>query len=126
MTRTLSLNFREAINAEESGEVVIFLLTIDHDDLASPIYLSTDPTTLVTDVPLVYKTVSRGNDYIYVPMQIVIPDEREGAAPHSQFRICNVTRELVATIRSTTTPAQAKRAAAENFAVSNIVVLGPR
>jgi Domain of unknown function (DUF1833) len=108
MTRTLSLNFRQAINAEESGEVAIFLLTIDHVDLPTPIRLSTDPTERVTDVPLHYRTVSRGDDYTYLPMQVVIPDEREGAAPRAQFRICNVTRELIEFIRSTTIPATAK------------------
>ena len=108
MTRTLTLNFREAINAQESGEVAIFLLTIDHPDLPTPILLSTDPTQLVSDVPLVYKTVSRGDDYIYVPMQVVIPDEREHAPPRAQFRICNVTRDLIQFIRSTTVPATAK------------------
>jgi hypothetical protein len=108
MTRSLSLNFREAINAQESGEVIIFLLTIDHDDLDAPIRLSTDPTTLVSDAPLQYKTVSRGDDYIYLPMQVVIPDEREDAPPRSQFRICNVTRPLIELVRSTTTPARAK------------------
>ena len=108
MTRSLSLNFRQAINAEESGEVAIFLMTITHEDLDEPILLSTDPTERVTDVPLVYKTVSRGEDYIYVPMQVVIPDERENAPPHAQFRICNVTRELIEFVRSTTIPAQAK------------------
>jgi hypothetical protein len=106
--RTLSLNFREAINAEESGEVAIFLLTITHPDLDEPIRLSTDPTERVSDVPLVYKTVSQSEDFIYVPMQVIIPDEREGSAPRAQFRICNVTRELTEFVRSTTTPAQAR------------------
>jgi len=108
MTRTLSLDFREAVHAQESGEVPIFLVTIDHDDLDEPIYLSTDPTQLVSDVPLVYKTVSNSIDFIYLPMSVVLPDEREGAAPRSQLRISNVTQDLVAMIRSTTTPARAK------------------
>jgi Domain of unknown function (DUF1833) len=106
--RTLSLNFREAVNANESGEVAIFLMTITHDDLDEPIRLSTDPTTLLTENPLAYKTRSRDEDYIYVPMQVVLPDERENAPPRAQFRICNVTRDLIEFVRSTTTPAQAK------------------
>jgi hypothetical protein len=97
-----------AVNAEESGEVAIFLLTITHPDLTGSLRLSTDPTELVSDVPLQYRTQSRGYDYFYLPMQIVLPDEREGAAPRAQLRICNVTRELVEFIRSTTIPAQAK------------------
>ena len=40
--RVLSLNLREALFAQESGEVVIFLLVITHPTLADPIRLSTD------------------------------------------------------------------------------------
>jgi Domain of unknown function (DUF1833) len=108
MVRILSLNFREAINAQESGEVAIFLLTIDHVDLPEPIRLSTDPTERISDVPLHYRTFSNGESFTYLPMQVVIPDERENAPPRAQFRICNVTRELIEFIRSTTVPATAK------------------
>lgn len=108
MTRSLSLNFREAINAQESGLVVITLLTITHADLAEPIRLSTDPTTRVSTTPLAYVTTSRGDDYYFVPMQIAPPDEKEGAPPRSQIRISNVTREVMQLIRSITTPPKCK------------------
>lgn len=111
MARSLSVNFREAINAQEDGRVAIFLLTVEHDDLdspSSPLRFSGDPTERVSDVPLVYKTVSRGEDYIYLPMEIVLPDEREGSAPHAQIRISNVNRAVLPMVRSVTTPARAK------------------
>jgi hypothetical protein len=115
MARSLSVNFREAMNAPEDGRVAIFLLTIEHDgdvygspQTTSPLRFSGDPTELVTDVPLVYKTVSRGEDYFYLPMQIVLPDEREGAAPRAQIRISNINREVLPLIRSVITPARAK------------------
>jgi hypothetical protein len=108
MSRTLSLNFREALNAQDTGEVAIFLLTIDHDELSSPIYLSTDPTERLSEVPLMYGTVSRSVTYIFIPMEIGLPDEREESPPRATFRISNVTRELVSLVRSVTTPAQAK------------------
>lgn len=106
--RTLSLNFREAINAAESGVVPIILLTITHDDLDAPIRLSTDPTELLTTTPRVYGTTSRGNEYLFVPMQIALPDEKEGSPPRSAMQISNVNREVVALIRSITTPPQCK------------------
>lgn len=106
--RELSLDFRAAINAQETGAVPIFLVTIDHDALSEPIRVSTDPTTRVSDVPLIYKTVSRGEDYIYVPMTVILPDEREGSAPRSTLRIANITPEVVALVRSVTTPPRAK------------------
>lgn len=110
MTRSISANFREAVNAQEDGSVAIFLLTIQHDDESpnEPLRFSGDPTERVDDIPLVYKTVSRGDDYFYLPMQIVLPDEREGSAPTAQIKISNINREVLPLIRSVTTPARAK------------------
>jgi len=106
--RTLSLNFREAINSEDAGDIAIFLLTVEHDDIAGTLRFSTDPTTLVSEVPLLYKTVSRGNDFYYLPMFVLLPDEREEAPPKSQLRITNVSRAMIAALRSVTSPARAK------------------
>lgn len=125
MTRDLSLDFRQAINAQESGEIPIFLVTIQHDDFDDVLRLSTDPTEIVSDVPLVYKTVSNGEDFIYLPMSVVLPDEREGAAPRSQIRISNVTQEVIALIRSVTTPAQAKIQLVLASALDNVEVESP-
>ena len=57
--RTLSLNFRQALFAQESGEIPIFLLTITHPDLPDPIYQSTDATVRLSTYPLTYGTISR-------------------------------------------------------------------
>lgn len=108
MARDLSLNFREAINAEASGAVPIFLVTITHPQLVDPIRVSTDPTERVSDAPLIYKTVSRGQDFIFVPMSVVLPEEREGSPPRSQLQVSNVTPAIVALVRSVTTPPKAK------------------
>ena len=107
MARTLSLNFREAINAQESGEVPIFLVTFTHAQLTTPIRLSTDPTTRLSDAPLLYATVSRGTNFYFVPMEVTLPDEREGSAPRSQIKISNITREVTELIRAITTPPKA-------------------
>lgn len=94
----------EAMAAPETGEAFVILLTVDHADLADPLYFSTDPTTRQSDTPLVYKTVSRGRDYIYVPMEIVLPDEKTDAPPAAQIRISNVGRDMVELLRSITSP----------------------
>jgi hypothetical protein len=52
--------------------------------------------------------VSRGDNYYYLPMFVLLPDEREEAPPKSQLRITNVNRTLIDLIRSVTTPARAK------------------
>lgn len=106
--RTLSLNFRHAMMAQESGEVAIALLTITHPALTLPIYLSSDPTTLISATPLVYGTVSRGNTYLYVGMQITLPDEQDDAAPASKMVISNVDRSIIPLARSVSSPPSVK------------------
>ena len=74
---TVSLNFREAAYAAETGRVLIALMTIDHADLAEPIRISTDPTQrledLTTDEEVVYGTESRGETFLFCPVRIKLP-----------------------------------------------------
>ena len=106
--RLLSLNFRQALFAQESAEVPIFLLTITHETLATPIRLSTDPTTRLSDDPLQYGTTSRGETYLYAGVDVSIPDEQDKQAPRSKLTIANVTRDLVPLARSVSTPPSIK------------------
>ena len=72
MTIGVSLNFRTQAWAQETGVVVICLLTITHDDLDEPILLSTDPTQRLYEygADQVFGTVSRGVDYVFFPMSL--------------------------------------------------------
>lgn len=113
MARTLSATFRAALAAQETEEVPIVLITITHADLDTPLRLSSDPTQRLTDNgsppteldPPVYGTQSRGTDYLFLPMGIVLPDDREDAAPAARLEIDNIGRETIALLRSTTDPA---------------------
>lgn len=102
--RVLSLNFRKALFSQESGEVVIFLLTITHPSLASPILLSTDPTARITSAPLVYGTVSRSQTFLYAGIDVSLPDEQDRTAPASKLTISNITRDIIPLARSVSTP----------------------
>jgi Domain of unknown function (DUF1833) len=106
--RNLSLNFRRALFAQESAEVPVFLLTISHPTLTSPILLSTDNTTRITTDPLVYGTVSRGLTFLYAGVGLQLPDEQDGSAPAAKLVIENITRDLIPMARSIQTPAQVK------------------
>lgn len=106
--RILSLNFRQALFAQESGEVPIFLLTITHPELDDPIYLSTDPTERYQDVPPAYRTQSRGVDFLYAGIDITIPDEQDKAPPASKLSIANIDRGLIPLARSVSTPPSVK------------------
>jgi hypothetical protein len=106
--RVLSLNFRQALFSQESGEVPIFLLTITHDELDAPIYLTTDPTTRLSDDPLIYGTTSRGIEFLYAGVDVTLPDEQDKAPPASKLTIANVSRELIPLARSVSTPPSVK------------------
>lgn len=106
--RVLSLNFRKALFSQESGEVPIFLLTITHPQLTSPIYLTTDPTTRYSDSPPMYRTVSRTINFLYAGIDITIPDEQDKTPPASKLSIENVARDLIPLARSVPTAPQVK------------------
>jgi hypothetical protein len=103
--RVLSLNFREALFSQESGEVPIFLLTITHPEIDEPIYLTTDPTERLGTAPLIYGTVSRGITFLYAGVDVTIPDERDKSPPASKLTIANVSRDLIPLARSINSPA---------------------
>lgn len=104
--RTLSLNARQALFSQESGEVMVLLLTITHPNLAEPIRLTSDPTQRLSTDPLVYGTTSRGNDYLFVGMEVTLPDEKEQSPPSSKLIVSNVDRAIIPLVRSITSPAQ--------------------
>lgn len=94
-----------ALTRQETGEIPIMLVTVEHADLAAPARFSSVAVTRHSDTPLVYKAVSRLEDYYFVPMQIRLPDSRRDAPPTAAIRISNVGRELIAALRSIATPA---------------------
>ena len=102
--RVLSLNFRKALFAQEGGEVPIFLLTITHPEFAEPIYLSTDPTERFSMDPVMYRTQSRGIDFLYAGIDVTLPDEQDKSPPASKLTIANVTRDIIPLARSVSTP----------------------
>jgi len=94
MPRDLSLTARQAINAPETGEAFIILLTLDHPDLAAPIRVSSDAVD----------TVSRGNSFVAFPFDLSLPDDTDGRPPRAKLRIDNVDRRIVRAIRSIPSP----------------------
>jgi hypothetical protein len=123
--RVLSLNFRNALFAQESGEVPVFLLTITHDELAEPIRLTTDPTERKSDTPLVYRTMSRGDEYLYAGVDLTLPNDQDKSPPASKLIIANVTRELIPLARSVSTPPQVKIEAVLASAPDDVEMVWP-
>lgn len=90
MSRNTSLTLRQAVNAQETGQVFLILLTIDHAQLSVPIRVSSDAVN----------TVSNGDTYYAYPFEITLPDDMEDRPPRARLRIDNVSREIIASIRS--------------------------
>lgn len=105
MSRTISLAAQAANNAEATGDLFIFLLTVTHPSIVTPLLFSSDPTTLVTEDPLQWATVSRGNTYNFLPIGMVMPDDSDATPPTIKLSLDNVTRQLMPLLRSITTPA---------------------
>ena len=84
-----SLTFHQAVNAPETGEAFLILLTLDHDTLDEPLRFTSDGVD----------TESRGNTYIAFPFQISLPPSSKDQPPKMQLTIDNVDRQIVQTIR---------------------------
>ena len=94
----LSPNAKIAMMAQETMEREICLLTITHPEFDQPIYLSTDATMHLRDdeetgAPI-YGTVSRGVEFIYVPISPVLPSSDSETPPAGRFSISNVSQVI--------------------------------
>lgn len=90
MPRVLSSTMLQAMYAQETGEVPLVLIKIDHDDLPEPLRVTSDGAD----------TISDGETYIAYPFEIVLPDEPEdGRSPRARLQISNVDRQIVRNLR---------------------------
>ena len=89
---------KEAAFSQETDEVFLVLVTIDHADLTDPIRVvnNTENITL------------RGDLYIAYPFNITLPDSREDTPPSARLQIDNVSREIGEAIRTMESPATVK------------------
>ena len=81
---------RESAYAAETEEVWLVLLTLSHPDLPDDIRIvnNTEPIQ------------SRGQDYVPLAFDIVLPSDTEERPPLAEVRIDNVSRDLTESIRS--------------------------
>ncbi|NKM69159.1 DUF1833 family protein [Rhizobium laguerreae] len=108
MSRDVSSGFLNAIYSQETDEVPICLLTVTHESLDEPIYISSDATTHLSDDPLLYGTESRGDQYIFLPFEFTLPDDRSDSPPRVELTMDNVDRTLVSILRTFVTPPSIK------------------
>lgn len=96
-----------AMFSPDSSETLIMLVTIYDEDGTTPVIRVADnylQRLSETAEHVVYGVKSRGNDFIFLPVQITLPTEEHGSAPRCSLTINDVTRELTPFIRELTHP----------------------
>lgn len=93
--RTISAAGMQALFAESSEEIVLPLVTITHPDYPGTSRLVAN----MTDISY------GGNTYTALPFEFVLAADTQDAVPVAKIRFDNVSRDLVALLRSVTTPA---------------------
>lgn len=98
MSRSLSTTAKQAIFAQQTSEVFLLLLTINHADLASPIYVVNNTEDVV----------SNGNTFQAIPFRFQLPGEDGESLSQVTLTIDNVSKLLVTGVRSISTPLDLK------------------
>jgi len=97
MSRDVSLQFIAAVNAQETDEAFIVLVTIEHPDLPVPVYLNNSgenvPRTIIVDGDPVEVI------FLACPFQVTLSDDSDDRPPQAKLVIDNIDRGLVAAIR---------------------------
>lgn len=94
--RTLSTRARAALFAQETEEVFLVLLKIEHDDLAATLRFANNYTDII----------SNADTYLGCPFQITFPDEQSETLPRMKLVVDNVAQDIVEAVRSISSPAR--------------------
>lgn len=89
MSRNISSSLTSAINAQETSEIDLLLLTLSHSSITT-IRMVNNKTDIV----------SNGNTYTAFPFQTRMPNEKEDEMPQVKIQICNVDRSIINILRN--------------------------
>ncbi|MFA7308181.1 MAG: hypothetical protein WC026_16085 [Hyphomicrobium sp.] len=104
----IPLTVRSVMYAEHSEEIEVALVTITHADLAAPVRVSSDTGSSPLSIePLRFGTISRGNEYDFVLMSAIVPDDRKGTPPRVALVFENIESNFIETAQSFVSPATA-------------------
>lgn len=107
---TMSPEAIKAVFSSETDSDLILLFTVfDPDNPNQVIARFCDGytqrlETLTTDEQVVYGIVSRGNNFIFLPIQITLPGEDEANTQQASITIYDVTQYVVPIMRTLTGP----------------------
>lgn len=91
MSRTTSAVFKAAANAQETGEVLVALITITHSSIIG------GPLRLVQDLK---DMTSNANVYTAFPFEIRLPDDTDDGPAKVLLTIDNVDRSIMVALRT--------------------------
>lgn len=107
MPRPLSNPAKAAIFAQETDKAFIVLLTITHPTFAEPMRFSSDPTQELS-IPNVRGTVSNGDEYVFIPLSINLPQQDETGQSTASISVDNISREIIYRLRTAQAVAMAR------------------
>lgn len=90
MSRALSSAAIASLNAQETGEVWLVLITLSHADLGTPIRVVNNNEDII----------SRGQTYKAFPFEFVLPNTDGDSPSKATLRIDNIDRQIVTTLRT--------------------------
>lgn len=99
MSRALSAAARGAMFAQQTKEVFIVLLTLTHPTFDQDIRVCSDPFELLPDAG-VRGIISRGEEYLYVPFDLVLPQQDSTNSAKARISVDNVGRALMEPVRT--------------------------
>lgn len=113
----MRVEFRKAIQDQQTGENAVVLITITHDSLDEPLRLSTDATVRLSSDPLTYGTRSRligsttgtlptAAEFLFALMSATLPENRESGVTATDITFENVDAGMIEVARELKTPAR--------------------
>lgn len=101
MSRQLSNAAIHAAYAQQTSEVFVSLLTIYNPSFTQPIRLSSDNAVLLPNAN-VRGTISQGEEYVYCPFSISLPQDDDTGVARANISIDNVDRRVTEAVRRAT------------------------
>lgn len=98
--------FTKVINSRSTDEVFIILVTIDHEGLEVPIRVSNDNLHVLSTGQR--GVISNGDEYVYLPFNIVLPNLERDTLPSSKIVIDNIDRAITAALADITEPPEVR------------------
>jgi hypothetical protein len=89
MPHALSELFRRALAAQETSEGALILLSVDHPSFDAPFRVVRNEVAVT----------SRGDVFHPYPVDVLLPDDIDDAAPSAPITLDNVSRDLIGVLR---------------------------